>query len=75
MKHIKKFTSINESEEEVNTWNSNHEFDYEWGGGGSSDLKIFYDKKLKKLSYSYKNVEGLLSDSDKQSIIKLLQKY
>jgi hypothetical protein len=77
MKHLKKFndTKINEG------WNDNHEFDYEWGegvvvgGGGPSDLKIYYDKSIKKLSYSYKNVNGILSDSDKESLVKLFQKY
>ena len=56
-------------------------FDYNWGEGvtigpvAPSGLKFYLDKELNKIVYTYKNVEGILQDSDKQDLINFLQTH
>jgi hypothetical protein len=56
-------------------------FDYGWGEGVTigpatpSGLKFYLDKELNKIAYTYKNVKGILQDSDKQDLINFLQTH
>lgn len=56
-------------------------FDYEWGRGVSiggdapSDLRFYLDKKLNKIVYSYKGVQGILKDEDKKNLMDFLKQF
>lgn len=52
-------------------------FDYDWGEGfhmGGMN-KIYYDKKLKQISYSIGNTKGLFTPKMIELLIELLEKY